>query len=130
MRKMEGRSLPVEGAHQEPELLVSQVSTKKKGKEGKQETLDGGESKQTRVGNVAMEEPQSGRNEQRANKLSEAVLEKYTVEGSKRAHRRGEPPVWRMSRESKNINLDSGMKTVARESFRGSGNTICSERKV
>ena len=62
--------------------------------------------------------------------IEEAVLEKFTVEGSKSAHRRGEPPVWRMSRESKNINLDSGMKTVARESFRGSGNTICSERKV
>ena len=92
MRKMEGRSLPVEGAHQEPELLVSQVSTKKKGKEGKQETLDGGETKQTRVGNVAMEEPQSGRNEQRANehfrKIEEAVLEKYTVEEQESTQKR------------------------------------------
>ena len=64
-------------------------------------------------------------------KIEEAVVEKYKVEVSKRgAHRRGEPSEWRNVQRVKNINLESGMKTVARESFRGSGNTICSERKV
>ena len=33
-------------------------------------------------------------------------------------------------RESQNINLDSGVKIAGRESFRGSGTTICSECKA
>ena len=34
------------------------------------------------------------------------------------------------SRESRNINLENGVKTAGRESSRGSGNTICSEIKA
>ena len=34
------------------------------------------------------------------------------------------------SRESKNINLENGVKTAGRESFRASGNTSCSESKA
>ena len=75
-----------------------------------------------------MEEPQSGRNES-FRKIEEAVLEKYTVEVSKRAHRRGEPSEWRMFREPKNINLESGKKSVVRESFRGSGSYDLQRKK-
>ena len=35
-----------------------------------------------------------------------------------------------VQRVKKNINFDNGEKTVWRESFRGSENTICSERRA
>ena len=48
----------------------------------------------------------------------EEVLEKYKVEVCKRlAYKgRGEPSEWRMVRESRNINLENGVKTVGQES--------------
>ena len=65
-------------------------------------------------------------------KMEEEVLEKYKGEVSKRgAYKgRGEQMEWRMVQRAKHINLENGVKTAGRESFRGSENTICSERRA
>ena len=59
-------------------------------------------------------------------------MEKYKVEvNSTEAHEgRGSRRSGGWSRWSKSINLANGVKTAGRDSFRGSGKMICSERKA
>ena len=138
------RANKLKGVRKVPELRVSQVLTNDKGPEKKSGGLVhrkvGGESEQAGVQrygrNGAMEEHQSERNQPRVEKLSdklqEEVLEKHKVEVSKRGSckGRGEPSEWRLVQRVKHFNLGNGVKTAGRESFRGSGNMICSKRKA
>ena len=61
------------------------------------------------------------------------MLEKNKVEVSKRGSYKGRGELSRSgewSRESRDINIEIGVKTPGPEPSRGSGNTICSESKA
>ena len=61
--------------------------------------------------------------------IEEEVLKKYNVEVSKRGAYKRSSRSRGWSIESRNINLENGVKTAGRESQRGPGNTICNESK-